>query len=78
LIEEILLAIVRKRSLYPLPSDLSSSRPLVVALAAVAVVGWLLVAYFASQVMNLHRDMHDSLGRPANAHETIQGCGPQP
>jgi septal ring factor EnvC (AmiA/AmiB activator) len=53
--------------------DLSSEirRPVPLALAAVAVIGWLLVAYFASQVSDVQSQLHDALGRAEKARETM-------
>ncbi len=53
--------------------DLSNEirRPVPLALAAVAVIGWLLVAYFASQVSDVQNEMHDALGRAEKARETM-------
>ena len=53
--------------------DLSSEfrRPLPLALAAVAVIGWLLVAYFASEVADVQSQMHDALARAEKARESM-------
>src|SRR3984957_21069321 len=44
-------------------------RPVPLALAAVAILGWLLVAYFSSQVSAVQGDMHDALNRAEHARE---------
>ena len=44
-------------------------RPVPLALAAVAILGWLLVAYFSSQVSAVQNDMHDALNRAEQARE---------
>jgi chromosome segregation ATPase len=41
------------------------------ALAAVAVIGWLLVAYFASEVSDVQSQMHDALARAEKARESM-------
>lgn len=46
--------------------------PLALVLAVVAIVGWALAAYFATQVMHLQSDQNN---RPGSAAEMIQGCG---
>src|SRR5579872_6898749 len=53
--------------------DLSSEirRPVPLAFAAVAVIGWLLVAYFASQVSDVQSQMHESLNRAEKARESM-------
>ena len=53
--------------------DLTSEfrRPVPLALAAVAIIGWLLVAYFASEVSDVQNQMHDALARAEKARETM-------
>jgi chromosome segregation ATPase len=57
------------RVAYDLSTDFR--RPLPLALAAVALIGWLLVAYFASQVSDVQGQMHDALARAEKARETM-------
>jgi chromosome segregation ATPase len=57
------------RVAYDLTSEFR--RPVPLALASVAVIGWLLVAYFASQVSDVQNEMHDGLGRAEKASETM-------
>ena len=60
------------------PSSVDELRgPLPLVLAVVAMIGWALAAYLASQVMHMQSKGYDALGRPGNA-ELIQGCGPTP
>jgi chromosome segregation ATPase len=53
--------------------DLSSEfrRPVSLALVAVAIIGWLLVAYFASEVSDVQSQLHDALARAEKARETM-------
>src|SRR5258708_29512281 len=44
-------------------------RPVPLALTAIAILGWLLVAYFSSQVSAVQSDMHDALNRAEHARE---------
>src|SRR5580704_6135820 len=44
-------------------------RPVPLALTAIAILGWLLVAYFSSQVAAVQGDMHDALNRAEHARE---------
>src|SRR5580698_9812540 len=44
-------------------------RPVPLALAAVAILGWLLVAYFSSQVSAVQGDRHDALNRAEHERE---------
>jgi DNA repair exonuclease SbcCD ATPase subunit len=44
-------------------------RPVPLALAAIAILGWLLVAYFSSQVSAVQNDMHEALNRAEHARE---------
>lgn len=62
----------------PQPGDFGIRGPAPLALAAVALIGWLLAAYFASQVMDMHASLYDALGRPESVGQLAQGCGPQP
>jgi hypothetical protein len=41
----------------------------------VAIVGWALAAFFATEVIHIHHDLYDTLGSPARE---IGGCGLQP
>src|SRR5271168_4463554 len=54
----------------PSPSN-DFNRPIVMALAAVAVVGWLLVAYFWSQSSDLHAQLDDGLKRAEVARQGL-------
>jgi xanthosine utilization system XapX-like protein len=65
---------VRRHFYNPTAADVEMRRPAPVALAVVAIVGWLLVAYFASQIMHMHASVYDALGRPESA---LQECGSQ-
>jgi len=46
-------------------------RPVPLALAAVAILGWLLVAYFSSQASAVRSEMHDALNRAEQARVGI-------
>lgn len=53
--------------------DSENARPLTVALAVVAIAGWLLAAYLAMQMLNLQHFETDASGRPDAAR--TDGCG---
>ena len=46
-------------------------RPVPLALAALAIVGWLLTAYFWSQVTDTRAQLEDGLRRAATARELL-------
>ena len=46
-------------------------RPLPLALAAVAILGWLLVAYYSMQVASVQGEMHDAQNRAEKARESM-------
>jgi chromosome segregation ATPase len=54
---------------YDLTDDFR--RPVPLALAALAIVGWLLVSYFWSQAADARAQMEDSLRRAEHARETM-------
>ena len=54
---------------YDLTDDFR--RPVPLALAALAIVGWLLVAYFWSQASDVRAQMDDSLRRAEHARESM-------
>ena len=47
------------------------TRPIPVALAALAIVGWLLVAYFWSQTSDLRAQLEDGMRRAEVARQTL-------
>jgi hypothetical protein len=47
--------------------------PLALALAIVAIIGWALAAYLATEVMHEQSQQGDALGRPAAT--IVHGCG---
>jgi hypothetical protein len=62
----------------PQPADFGIHGAAPWILAVVALIGWLLAAYFASQVMHMHASLYDALGRPESIEQLTQGCDPQP
>jgi predicted nucleic acid-binding Zn-ribbon protein len=57
------------RMAYSISDDFR--RPVPLALAAVAILGWLLVAYYSSQVSAVQSDMRDELNRAAVQREKM-------
>jgi hypothetical protein len=65
---------IRRHFQQPIDHDSELRNPAPLILAIVAMVGWLLVAYFASQIIHMHASLYDALGRP-DAPMIVQGCG---